>query len=149
MHILVLHAAVIFVPLLGLGAVLYAFVGPWRPKTGWAVGLLAIAAPVSALITMRSGTAFYERLIAEERVSPAGKVILDEHMSYGQTTFLLSLALGVLSLILVVLTTRKPGALPKVADLAFGVVLLVLAGFSAYYIFLTGDSGATAVWGSY
>ena len=33
-HVLVLHAAVVFVPLLALGAIVYALVGPWRPKIG-------------------------------------------------------------------------------------------------------------------
>ncbi|GAA1599491.1 DUF2231 domain-containing protein [Actinoplanes couchii] len=148
-HILVLHAAVIFVPLLGLGAVVYGFVPAWRPKIGWAVALLAVVAPVAALITKLSGTEFYNRLLSEERVSPAGKVILDGHMQNGTTTLWLTLALGVLSLILVVLTTRNPRALPKIADLPWAVVLLALAAASAYYLFETGDSGATAVWGTY
>ncbi|MFC4067365.1 DUF2231 domain-containing protein [Actinoplanes subglobosus] len=148
-HVLVLHAAVIFVPLLALGAIVYGFAAPLRPRIGWAVALLAVVAPVAALITKLSGTEFYNRLLSEERVSPPGKVILDGHMSNGTTTFWLTLALGVLSLILVVLTTRNPRALPKIADLAFAVVLLVLGGLSAYYLYLTGDSGATAVWGTY
>ncbi|HWS37615.1 MAG TPA: hypothetical protein VN408_33410 [Actinoplanes sp.] len=149
MHILVLHAAVIFVPLLGLGAIVYGFIPAWRPKTGWAVALLAIAAPIAALITKMSGTEFYNRLLSEERVSPAGKVILDGHMQNGTTTMWLTLALGVVSLVLVALTARNPRALPKIADLGLAVVLVVLAGLSAYYLFETGDSGAMAVWGTY
>lgn len=148
-HILVLHAAVIFVPLLALGAIVYGLVAAWRPKIGWAVALLAVVAPVSALITKLSGTEFYNRLLSEERVSPAGKVILDGHMENGTTTFWLALALGVVSLILVALTARNPRALPKIADLGLALVLVVLAGVSVYYLYKTGDSGATAVWGSY
>ena len=148
-HALVLHAAVIFVPLLALGAVVYAFVAPWRPKLGWAVALLAVAAPASAFVAKTSGTELYNRLISEERVSPAGRQILDSHMDYGTLTMWLSIALGVVSLILVVLTVRNPRALPKLADLAFAVVVLVLAAFNGYYVFKTGDSGATAVWGTY
>jgi uncharacterized membrane protein len=148
-HVLVLHAAVIFVPLLGLGAVVYGLVAPWRPKIGWAVGLLAIVAPIAALITKLSGTEFYNRLLSEGRVSPPGKVILDGHMENGTTTFWLTLALGVVSLVLVALTFRNPRALPKVADLGIAVVLVVLAVASGYYLFETGDSGATAVWGTY
>ena len=66
-HVLVLHAAVIFVPLLGLGAIVYGLVAPWRPKIGWAVVLLSITAPVAALITKLSGTEFYNRLLSENR----------------------------------------------------------------------------------
>lgn len=148
-HVLVLHAAVIFVPLLALGAIVYALAVPWRPKLGWAVGLLAVVAPAAALVTKQSGSEFYTRLLSENRVSPAGKVILDQHMDYGSLTAWLALALGVVSLVLVVLTWRNPRALPRVAELAFALVLIVLAGLSGYYIFQTGDSGATAVWGSY
>ena len=148
-HVLVLHAAVIFVPLLGLGAIVYGLVVPWRPKLGWAVALLAITAPIAALITKLSGTEFYNRLLSEERVSPPGKVILDGHMENGTITFWLTLALGVVSLALVVLTARNPRALPKIADLGIALLLIVLAGFSGYYLYETGDSGATAVWGTY
>ena len=148
-HVLVLHAAVIFVPLLGLGAIVYGLVVPWRPKLGWAVALLAITAPIAALITKLSGTEFYNRLLSEERVSPPGKVLLDGHMENGTITFWLTLALGVVSLALVVLTARNPRALPKIADLGIALLLIVLAGFSGYYLYETGDSGATAVWGTY
>ncbi|SDT76178.1 DUF2231 domain-containing protein [Actinoplanes derwentensis] len=148
-HILVLHAAVIFVPLLGLGAIVYGFATAWRPKIGWAVALLAVTAPVAAVITKLSGTEFYNRLLSEESVSPAGKVILDGHMQNGTTTMLLTIALGVVSLVLVALTARNPRALPKIADLGLALVLVVLAALSAYYLFETGDSGATAVWGTY
>jgi hypothetical protein len=148
-HVLVLHAAVIFVPLLGLGAVVYGFFAALRPKIGWAVALLAVVAPAAALITKLSGTEFYNRLLREERVSPAGKVILDGHMENGTIAMWLTLALGVLSLVLFALTARNPRALPKIADIAFAVVLLALAGLSAWYLYQTGDSGATAVWGTY
>lgn len=148
-HVLVLHAAVIFVPLLALGAIVYGFAASLRPRIGWAVALLAVVAPVAALITKLSGTEFYNRLLSEQRVSDKGKEILDGHMSNGTTTFWLALALGVLSLILVVLTSRKSAALPKLADLGFAVVLLILGGVTVWYLYQTGDSGATAVWGTY
>jgi hypothetical protein len=70
-------------------------------------------------------------------------------MDYGTLTMWLSIALGAVSLILVALTTRDPRALPKFADLAFALVVLVLAALNGYYVFQTGDSGATAVWGTY
>jgi uncharacterized membrane protein len=148
-HILVLHAAVIFVPLLAAGSIVYAFVKPWRAKTGWAVALLAIAAPISATVTKVSGTELYNRLLEQNRVSPAGKEILDGHMSYGTTTMWVSIALGLVTLVLVALTLRAGANLPKIADLALGVVIVVLAAVSVFYIFQTGDSGATAVWGQY
>ncbi len=49
-HALVVHAAVVFVPLLVLGAIAYAVVPRWRPRVGWAVVLLAIAAPAAVFV---------------------------------------------------------------------------------------------------
>ncbi|MEU4560026.1 DUF2231 domain-containing protein [Actinoplanes sp. NPDC023936] len=147
-HILVLHAAVIFVPLLALGSVVYAVVAPWRAKMGWAVAILAVVAPIAAVVTKVSGTELYNRLLGQGMSGP-GKVILDDHMNYGTITMWLSIALGVVSLLLVALTIRAGARLPRIADIGFAVVIIGLAATTGYYIFETGDSGATAVWGTY
>lgn len=147
-HALVLHAAVIFVPLLALGAIVYALVGRWRPRIDWAVLLLAIVAPISTFVAMESGEKLRDRLIAQG-ISGRGAEIINEHMSFGTRTFWFSLALGVVSLIMVLAHMRRPGALPRVADLGLAVIMVVLAVISGYYVYRTGDSGATAVWGKY
>src|SRR4051812_12913948 len=54
-HVLVVHAAVVFVPLLVLSAVLYAFVPSLRARLGWVVALLSVGAPACALVAMLSG----------------------------------------------------------------------------------------------
>ena len=147
-HVLVLHAAVVFVPLLALGAVVFAVVPRWRPKLGWAVALLSVVAPVATFVAKQSGGELYNRLLANG-MSGRGKEILDEHMEYGERTFWFTLLLGVASLVLVVLTWRRTGRLPLAGEVAAAVVLIVLAVLSGYYVYETGDSGATAVWGSY
>jgi glucan phosphoethanolaminetransferase (alkaline phosphatase superfamily) len=147
-HALVIHAAVVFVPLLAVGAIAYALVARWRPRIGWAVLLLAVAAPASAFVATQSGNALRDRLI-EQGVSGRGAEIIDDHMGYGQLTLWFTLALGVVSLVLVLATMRRAGSLPKVADIGLAVVTVVLAAISGYYVFQTGDSGATAVWGTY
>ncbi|MEU8815725.1 DUF2231 domain-containing protein [Actinoplanes sp. NPDC048796] len=147
-HALVLHAAVVFVPLLALGAIAYALVPRWRPKLGWAVALLAVAAPVSTFVAKASGEELYDRLIGQG-LSGRGKEILDDHMSYGSRTFWFTLALGIASLVVVALTWRRTGRLPLIGEAVSAVVLVVLALISGYYVYKTGDSGATAVWGTY
>jgi hypothetical protein len=57
--------------------------------------------------------------------------------------------LGVVSLIMVFATLGRSASLPRAADLGLGLVMIALAAISGYYVFRTGDSGATAVWGSY
>jgi hypothetical protein len=145
-HVLVLHAAVVFVPLLALGAIVYALVAKWRPKVGWAVVLLAIAAPVTTFVARESGEKLYDRMIAQG-VSGPGKERLDDHMSFGSTTFWFTLALGVVSLVMVFLTRR--GNLPKVVEWIVAAAAVILAVFAGYYVYRTGDSGANAVWGTY
>jgi uncharacterized membrane protein len=147
-HALVLHAAVIFVPLLAVGAIVYALVARWRSKIGWAVALLAVIAPLATLVAKLSGTELYNRLLALG-LKGKGAEILSEHMGFGTRTFWFSLALGVVSLIMVALTLWKPGHLPRVGEIGLAVVMIVLALFSGYYVYRTGDSGATAVWGQY
>lgn len=144
-HILVLHAAVIFVPLLALGSVVYAVVARWRAKMGWAVAILAVVAPIAAVVAKVSGTELYNRLLGQGMSGPILE-ILDDHMNYGTITMWLSIALGVVSLILVVMTGRAGARLPRVVEIGFAVVIIGLAAANCYYIFETGDSGATAVW---
>ena len=147
-HALVLHAAVIFVPLQAFGAIVYALVGPWRPKIGWAVALLAVVAPISTFVAKASGQALYDRLIAQGLKGP-GKDILTNHMGYGGMTLWFSLALGVVTLVLVGLTVRSSSSLPKIVQIILGVIVIALAAGAGYFVFMTGDSGATAVWGTY
>ena len=147
-HVLVLHAAVVFVPLLAVGAVVFAVVPRWRPKIGWAVALLGVAAPVATFVAKQSGSELYNRLLARGMSGP-GKEILDDHMAYGDRTFWITLALGVASLVMVGVTWRRTGRLPLVGEAAAAVVLIVLAVLAGYYVYETGDSGATAVWGTY
>jgi uncharacterized membrane protein len=147
-HALVVHAAVIFVPLLALGAIVYAVVPSWRPKISWAVFLLAIIAPVVSFVARQSGDKLFNRVVARG-ASDAGKKILADHMSFGTRTFWFTLALGIVSLVMVLATARSESRLPRVADIGLALVMVALAAISGYYVFRTGDSGATALWGTY
>ena len=147
-HALVNHAAVVFVPLLVLAAIVYAVVGRWRPRIGWAVVLLGLAAPITSFVAMESGKALRDRLV-EQGVSGRGAEIINDHMDFGTVTFWLSLALGVVSIVMVLLTSRRDRSLPRAADLGLAVIMVALAAVTGYYVYRTGDSGATAVWGTY
>ncbi len=146
-HVLVVHAAVVFVPLLALGAIVYALVRRWRPRIGWAVVLLAVVAPLAAWFARLSGQKLQARLLGQG-VSGRGAEMIRDHSRYGDLTFYFSLALGVIALIAVLVGARTR-SLPRAVDLVLAVIMVVLAGISGYYVFRTGESGATAVWGSY
>ncbi|GAA3929850.1 DUF2231 domain-containing protein [Actinoplanes auranticolor] len=147
-HALVIHAAVVFVPLLALAAIVYGVVPRWRSRVGWAAVLLAVAAPVTSWVATRSGGALRDRMVADGLSGPPLAKI-DDHMGYGDLTFYFSLGLGVVTLIMVYLTLRRTDRpLPRAADLGLTVIMVALAAVSGYYVFMTGDSGAQAVWGS-
>ncbi len=147
-HALVLHAAVVFVPLLALMAIVYAVVPRWRSKTGWAALLLAVVAPITTYATLASGHELRDKLVAD---GMQGEFLqkIDDHMGYGTLTLYFSIALGVVTLVMVLLTLRKPGhRLPLIADVGLAVVMVALAVFAGYFVFQAGDTGAQAVWGS-
>ncbi|WP_306211316.1 DUF2231 domain-containing protein [Actinoplanes sp. RD1] len=147
-HALVLHAAVVFVPLLALAAIVYALVPRWRSKLGWAAIFLAVVAPLSTYAAVASGGKLRDRLAGMGMQGEAMEKI-DDHMGYGQLTLWVALALGVVTLVMVILTLRRPARrLPLVGDIAFAVVMIALAAASGYFVFKTGDTGAQAVWGS-
>jgi hypothetical protein len=144
MHPLVVHAAVVFVPLLALAALAYAFVPALRARVGWVAALLAVAAPAAAFVSMQSGSAWYETRYAGAPAEATRAV--HAHAEFGQMTFFFSLGLGVVTGVLLGLT-RGGQRLPKVAELGLAVVVLGLAIATGYYVFRTGDSGATSVHG--
>lgn len=143
-HALVLHVAVVFVPLLALGAIVYAVVPGWRPRIGWAVALLAVLTPITCFVTRQSGQKLYQRVVGH---GMRGKALdeLNKHMSYGSRTFWWVLALGVVTLVMLALTWRAR-SLPMIASAAGSAVMVVLAVIASYYVYRTGDSGATVVW---
>lgn len=148
LHPLVVHAAVIFVPLLVLAAVVYAFVPRTRPRVGWLALVLAVVAPATALVAKLSGEELRETFVAKN-YSPQ---ILDQvatHQGYGDLTFWFSLGLGLFTAALVVVTSRQPQTriLPSWVRLVLTAGVAVFGVLTAIYVYLTGDSGATAVWG--
>jgi uncharacterized membrane protein len=146
-HALVVHAVVVFVPLLVLLAIVYAVVPRWRAKVGWAAALLAVAAPATAWVATESGEELRGRLIADGMSGPPLAAI-DDHMGFGTLTFYYSIGLGAATLLMVALTLRKSERrLPRAAELGLSVIMVALAAISGYYVFRTGDSGAHAVWG--
>jgi uncharacterized membrane protein len=148
-HPLLVHAAVIFVPLLCLTAVAYALVPRVRVGVGWLAGLLAIVTPFTTWFATLSGNELRNRLVKQ---GFTGEILtkIDKHSSYGDTTYKLSIALGVVTLLLVVLTGAgiRPRRIPGWATVAFALVILGLSVATAYYVFKTGEAGAKAVWGT-
>ena len=153
-HPLLVHAPVVFVPLLVLLTLAYAFVPSVRSHTRLVLGLLAVATPISALFAKLSGDAFFERLESRDRISQQYYPRLEEHGDLGTVTLYTTIVLAVLALALVVLVAPKsaaaadrPSGAARVLPLVLGVLSLVAGAVSLYYVIRTGDTGAHAVWG--
>jgi hypothetical protein len=153
-HPLVVHAAVVFVPLLAVLAIAYALVPFVRPHIRWVLGLLALAAPLTAFGAKLSGDAFLKRLQSRDRVTPEFLPKLEEHQRFGTLTLYATIVLALLTLARVyVVAPRVPaaraagvGGSSRVLPLGLGALSLVAAGVSLYDVVRTGDSGAKAVW---
>jgi uncharacterized membrane protein len=139
-HPLLVHATVVFVPLLILGALAYALVPRIRAKIDWAVLALAVIAPLSAVVSKLSGEALRDRLVAKG-FSGQALTDIDHHSQLGTATMLLSIALGVLALLLVLLRRR-----PAVLSGILVVLTLAVGGATGYAVVMTGDTGAHAAW---
>ncbi|MFI6256012.1 DUF2231 domain-containing protein [Micromonospora zamorensis] len=153
-HPLVLHAAVVFVPLLALLTVGYALVPPIRPHTRWVLGLLAVGAPLAALLAKLSGDAFFERMRAANRVTPEFAPTIEAHQEFGDITLWATIGLAIVALALVRFvpprgdeaTTTDGGRSSRLLTPALQVLSLLAAAVTVYYVIRTGDSGAKAVW---
>ncbi|NYH41654.1 hypothetical protein HNR22_001381 [Micromonospora jinlongensis] len=153
-HPLVLHAAVVFVPLLALLTVGYALVPPIRPHTRWVLGLLAVGAPLAALLAKLSGDAFFERMRAANRVTPEFLPTLETHQEFGDITLWATIGLAIVALALVRFvppraveaTATDDKRSSRLLTPALQVLSLLAAAVTVYYVIRTGDSGAKAVW---
>jgi hypothetical protein len=158
MHPLLVHAAVVFVPLLGLVAIGYAFVARIRPHVRWVLAALAVIAPGAALFAKLSGDAFFDRGIARGQITEGFIPVIEEHQSFGNMTFWVTLVLGIAALALVYVVAPRAVAVgtavatgpawrtSPILQWVLAAVVTVLALVSFYYVFQTGDSGAKAVW---
>ncbi len=148
-HVLVVHAVVVFVPLLALLSIAYVALPRFRSRIDWAVVLLAVVAPVTAWVAVRSGEELTDVFVARGLQGPIVDQIF-EHSRYGDLTFRYVLPLAIAAVVLLVLTSghRRVPKLPRWVTPALSVVVVVLAAVSLVYVYLTGHSGAEAVWGT-
>lgn len=144
-HPLLVHATVVLIPLLILVTLGYALLPRLRPRLDWAVVLLALAAPVTVVLARLSGQKFEARLFAGGQV-PAGVL---RHQNYANRLLLVVLLLAVLALLMVLVTEgRRRQKLPLHALVPLLVTVLAVVAVipAGYYVYRTGETGATAVW---
>lgn len=132
-HPLIVHLAVVLIPLAAIAAIVMAVKPGVSRKYGAVITGITVVGQLSSIVAKLSGEALLERLDME----------LERHTELGNLAPLASVPLLVLVILLYQVDRRRRGS--KVRKLI--AVLTVLAAlFAAGYIALTGHSGAEAVW---
>lgn len=135
LHPLVVHAAVVLVPLACLGALTVIVSARLRDRYGWLTVGFAVAAAASAVVARLSGEAFAASLGVD------GPLVAT-HRSFGQLVPFPAVMLAITLTVGLLLPERSRWGWRVSAGLS---VLAALAGL--ILVVLTGHSGATAVWG--
>ena len=140
-HPLVVHAAVVFVPLSALAAILYALVPRWRDQLRWPMLVLVLVATASVWTAYFTGLNFRDSKDFFTEGPLAEKV--DKHEDLASILRWVTTALAIVAVVAAWLHARI-GAVRVVLS----VVLSVAAVATLVYTVLTGDAGSRAVWGS-
>jgi hypothetical protein len=133
LHVLVIHAVVVGVPVAALATAAVALRTSWRLAVGWWVVLLNAAMVAATYVARQSGLWFYDRL---GEPPPAA-----DHRALGINLVWFVLALLAAS-VLLMLVGRAGGVLLAVVAL----VAVVAAGAAAVQTVRVGHSGSEAVW---
>jgi hypothetical protein len=137
LHPLVVHAAVVLLPLAALGTLLIAVSARARKRYGSLVVLGAFVAAGSVVAARLSGEAL-------NGGTQAGTGILATHITWGLLAPWPAGALAVTSLLLVLAGRGKSRPLL----ITTGLLAVVSALTSLVVIVIVGHAGAMAVWGS-
>ncbi|MEU9836711.1 hypothetical protein AB0D67_34680 [Streptosporangium sp. NPDC048047] len=162
-HPLLVHAAVIAVPVLAVLAVVYGLAPRTRTALGWAVAGLAVIAPAAAFVAKESGESLEHRRFASATGPLARRIA--EHEEFADPLLIAAFALGALSLVLLYLVRRGGNAGDgghrdgdgdgdgghrvggRAVTTSVAVLTAVVAVVAGYYAVRAGHSGAVAVWG--
>jgi hypothetical protein len=148
LHVLVIHAAVLVLPVSALIAIVFALVPNWRWLLRWPVLLLGLGSAVLAYVAKESGEAFVAAV-------PQLEQLVREHKERGQLLFWFCLGFAVAA-VLAFLLLGGPSALAtgkgakesksKPLELVVSAAVVVVSVLVIWQTIRTGDSGARAVW---
>jgi hypothetical protein len=149
LHPLVIHLAVVFVPLAVALVVAFAVLPRWRWLTRWPAAITMVVAMGSVVMAKLSGDSL---LHSRPDLAP----LVRTHQSRGNVLLWLMVTFFVLTIV-ATWTLGGPSGLVSgrgardsrvaVLDTVLPVVLVVGAVVVLVWVVLTGDAGARAVWG--
>jgi len=137
LHPLLVHSAVVLVPLVAIGGLVMSYLPSFSRRHGKLILIVALVAQVSVFLAKMSGEAFSEILDKE----------VEKHAQLGEITPFVTIPMVVL-IYLRLRMDRSGSSTGSVLIRRFTSVALVLASVaSLVVIFLVGHSGASSVWG--
>jgi len=147
-HVLVVHAAVVLIPLTCLVAIGFAVLPGWRWLTRWPTAVGSLVCVGLAYLATTSGQSL-------ERARQLDRFV-QQHAERGHLLATLTIPLAVVAVVAALLVPGPSGlasgkgalqARVAYADKVLPVLLVVIAVAVVVQCVLTGDSGARAVWG--
>jgi xanthine/uracil permease len=147
-HVLVIHAVVVLVPLIVLTALAYALVPQWRWLLRWPLLAGSAGCLAAGFVAKKSGEAFFDRLNEPEFVA--------EHAARGQLLVWLLLAFFLVSAAAAfmlggptpLLGGRERAGAARPVQMVVAALLVVVALGTGVQVVRTGDAGARATWSS-
>jgi hypothetical protein len=137
LHPLLVHSAVVLVPLVAIGALVMSYLPSFSRRHGKMILILAVITQVSVFLAKMSGEAFSE--ILDKNVG--------KHAELGEIAPLVTLPM----VALIYLRWRMDRAGSSIGNVVIrrltSVALVISSLASLILIFLVGHSGASSVWG--
>jgi hypothetical protein len=147
LHPLVVHAAVVGIPLVASSAIALAVLPQWRWLVRWPTAVAAVGVVAVTFLATRTG----EDLAESRSLGP----LVREHAAHGDRLLWLTVLMAVVVVVSAILLPGTSGlasgkgkvdSRSPVADKALPVALVLLAVVLFVQVYLTGDTGARAVW---
>lgn len=155
-HPLVVHAAVILVPLAVLAFIATAWRKAWREHYSLPITLLALAGGLFAFLADQSGEPLEHAVRTAATAAGDGRPSFGEHPEQGEQAFLLAIGFAIATVIFWAVNKYGPKKMgedfPEFAPIVtYGIVAVVGLG-ALFAMVAAGHSGAQLVWkdvGSY
>jgi hypothetical protein len=148
LHVLVIHLAVVVLPVAALTLIVFALVPRWRWFLRWPALLLGLGALVCAFVAKKSGEAFLAAV-------PTLQKPVELHQQRGDLLFWFCLIFAVVAIVAFLLLSG-PSALASgkgakatkslPLEIVTQVAVVVIAVLVIWQTIRTGDAGAKAVW---
>jgi len=145
-HPLLVHAAVVLVPLAAIAHVVTGWRPAWRRSYAIPVALIGASGAVFAWAASATGEALEEQV--EEAAEAFGRrVRFGDHPEQGEAAFSWALVLGLALIGFAVLAwLERKRELPRWAPLAAWAAVVVIAAVATVSMTVAGHSGAELVW---